>query len=762
MHFPFDVLPRQYTSDLAISIIRDAGDTAAAHSDSSDIQNRKRSILLPLSHLSTASCSEQDRMFYHGGSGGCGRQKAIAKSAVTFHHPTNFTASTYHSSMAGLQGERLHQMVVFELREDGNTQYSTMTLRSLYNHVVKTITEGCREANRKKQLDLQREQQQQQQQRFSKRNTANSSSREIFSSSDIFLENVDEEEGNSTVGVNDAEGVINQEAPDGIHRTEPSTNNGANLTSFPTTPITTSAVPPHYLPSLTTSSSTSKTPYGNVDEHVSNQIIASSDRSQQIYNEDGRDALEQRHPQPPASEEQQRSQPFSRHEAQQIHIPQKPTQRPTTWRAASTFPSPLLPATSNTYRERLGGYLHPRDMRRLVTPFSSSNEPQLIVRRHVMLLNFDPLRAIVLRDRLLVLVPDGADSILIALEQRVQGGVNEMVNQVFGSTSMHDTRFAGAAAAGGGGTGFPNKNKSYEQSEQWNGGKSVGGNKTSSTHDSNHLIMESSVRVVECSGHSGDEDNETYVTASSSDNTLGQGTTDHEWEELQRMDWQKLPFELQSVDAVLQTVMSMLTEDAQKVHDKAGSVIGEGGNVGDYTQSRLRLQKDAVNLTQRRVQGFIRAMNELLDEDEDMALMNLSRLITHPERFVQPVSRVILSEESDEPELILEAYLQQALSIVNSLDLLKAQILTTEEHISMMLDAIRNRLLYINTMLSVAMLSVTTGAFIGSIFGMNLWNHIEEDETAFYRVTFGTLAGIGSMWVILSWMFFRAANVQSN
>jgi hypothetical protein len=56
-----------------------------------------------------------------------------------------------------------------------------------------------------------------------------------------------------------------------------------------------------------------------------------------------------------------------------------------------------------TYRERLGGWLHPRDMRRLVTPFSASNEPGLIVRRHVMLLNFDPLRAIILRNRLLVL-----------------------------------------------------------------------------------------------------------------------------------------------------------------------------------------------------------------------------------------------------------------------------------------------------------------------------------------------------------------------
>ena len=675
------------------------------------------------------------------------------------HHPANVNASTYHhphSSMAGMQGERLHQIVVFELREDGNTQYHTMTLRSLYNYVVTTITEGCREANRKKQqqqLQELQKKQQKQLQRLSKRNTVQSSSREIFSSADIFLEEVDEEESNSTDGDKDDEGVVHHEGMGGINGTYPSTNNGtSNLTSFPTTPTMTNAVPPHYLPSLTSSSNNG---IGGDDE-VSIQLTGTSVRSQQINDEDVHahdETLEQQ--QQGGAEEQQQSQHYSQ--------PQKQTERhPASWRASSTFPSPLLRAASNTYRERLGGYLHPRDMRRLVTPFSSSNEPQLIVRRHVMLLNFDPLRAIVLRDRLLVLVPDGADSILIALEQRVRGGVNEMVNQVFGTASMHDTSFAG-----GGGGEWMKKNKS----DQWSGGKDIGKSKASSSvHDANFLIMESSVRGVDCSRHSGDDDNETYVTASSSEHNLGQGGTNDEWEELQRMDWQHLPFELQSVDAVLQTVMSMLIDDAQKIHDKADSAMRElrgdsqnkGGTVGDYTQSRLRLHKDAVNLTQRRVKGFIRAMNELLDEDEDMALMNLSRLITHPERFVQPVSRVVLHEESDEPELILEAYLQQALSIVNSLDLLKGQILTTEEQISMTLDAIRNRLLYINTLLSVAMLCVTTGAFIGSIFGMNLWNHIEEDDTAFYRVTYGTLAGIGSMWILLSWVFFRAANIQSN
>ena len=74
-------------------------------------------------------------------------------------------------------------------------------------------------------------------------------------------------------------------------------------------------------------------------------------------------------------------------------------------------------------------------MRRLVTPFSASNEPGLIVRRHVMLLNFDPMRAVILRDRLLVIVPDGADSILAQLEKRVWGGAMEMERSFLGGTT---------------------------------------------------------------------------------------------------------------------------------------------------------------------------------------------------------------------------------------------------------------------------------------------------------------------------------------
>lgn len=411
--------------------------------------------------------------------------------------------------------------------------------------------------------------------------------------------------------------------------------------------------------------------------------------------------------------------------------------RMTSSRFRASFSSPVHA------RERLGGYLHPRDMRRLVTPFSASNEPQLIVRRHVVLLNFDPLRAVVLRDRLLVLVPDGADSILVELERRLRGGINEMKNQVFGSKS-----------------GLEEKSTSSQADDDASDKNSL------RRINSSHNVDEVGTNVDPTENGEGSEHN----TGRRREGDNIEDGVDDEWNDIRSMDWAEIPFELQSLDAVLQTVTAMLKDDAREVHGRAYHVMkvlrgddaqSSGAAPGDHAQERLRVHKDEVKIMENRVQGFVRAMNEVLDDDEDMALMNLGRLLTHPERFLQPVSQDVLHEESDEPELILEAYLQQALSIVNGLDLLKGQILTTEEQINMTLDAIRNRLLYINTLLSVASLCVSIGSFVGSIFGMNLTNHLESKPNAFVQATIGTVVGMCALWIFLSWTFVKAGTSSS-
>lgn len=351
-----------------------------------------------------------------------------------------------------------------------------------------------------------------------------------------------------------------------------------------------------------------------------------------------------------------------------------------------------------TWRERLGGFLHPRDMRKLVTPFSASNEPELIVRRHAMLLNFDPLRAIILRDRTIVLVPDGADSLLVQLEKRIRGEPNNMFSE-HQPTEISDSDSS------------PSLNK-LDPTAQFEG-RSNDGNET--------VDM--------------DEDDD-----------FGESLIDTEWAELDANEWIDLPFELQSVDAVLSSVSSILADDVLDLQLGANSVIADlcrpDADVGDHAQETLRTMKNEVREMTSRVKGFNRAIDTLLEDYEDMALMNLSRLLTHPERFVQPVAPAVLEEESDEPELILEAHLQRGHTLVNALSLVEGQINSTEDFATRKSDTIRNRLLYINMVISIISLAVTSGSLVGSIFGMNVMNYYEESENAFQIIVWTTMCGI--------------------
>ncbi|KAL3795779.1 hypothetical protein ACHAW5_007692, partial [Stephanodiscus triporus] len=288
---------------------------------------------------------------------------------------------------AALSGERLHRMVVFELREDGSTAYLNMTLRSLYNSVVRAITDNCRDANRM-QMQQGRDQQ--------------------------------------------------SEAIDS-HRTVKS-------------------------------------------------IQSASDDDGRI----DRQPLQQ----------------------QREGKPQNSLQRPA--RPLRSVTSPIARSSSigggggvnrTTYRDRLGGYLHPRDMRRLVTPFSSSNEPQLIV------------------------------------------------------PAEHDM------------PPVMKENKSNER------------------------LPDSLTEGEDYSDH--------YC----------EDTENDEWHDIKSWIGRNCPSSYNPVDAILQTVTSMLMDDVKKVYRRAESAMGElrgdypnkkrSGALTEYAQERLRLHKDEVNLMERRVKGFV-------------------------------------------------------------------------------------------------------------------------------------------------------------
>ena len=101
-----------------------------------------------------------------------------------------------------------------------------------------------------------------------------------------------------------------------------------------------------------------------------------------------------------------------------------------------------------------------------------------------------------------------------------------------------------------------------------------------------------------------------------------------EWEEMDSRGWIDLPFELQCLDAVLGSVCTILGKDANELQTKAIYAMNNLLNHGSGGEDLLRHMKNSITEMAQRVKGFIRAMNLVLDETEDMALMNLSRLLT--------------------------------------------------------------------------------------------------------------------------------------
>jgi magnesium transporter len=209
---------------------------------------------------------------------------------------------------------------------------------------------------------------------------------------------------------------------------------------------------------------------------------------------------------------------------------------------------------------------------------------------------------------------------------------------------------------------------------------------------------------------------------------------------------------------VLGSVVGILGTDSNELQDRAlkamDKILLQPG--GGQAEELLRHMKNSIKEMTSRVKGFIRAMNMVLDETEDMALMNISRLLTHPERFIQPVPEEILNEESDEPELILEAHLQHAFSLTNSLDLVRGEIQTTQELINQRLDSVRNRLLLANMLISIGSLCVAVGSFIGAMFGMNVPYGLNNETTgrAFNEIVIWTCVGMVGMvgaFALLLW-----------
>lgn len=153
--------------------------------------------------------------------------------------------------------------------------------------------------------------------------------------------------------------------------------------------------------------------------------------------------------------------------------------------------------------------------------------------------------------------------------------------------------------------------------------------------------------------------------------------------------------------------------------------------------------KNKIDELRKRVKEIKGAMNEILNNDEDMSLMYLSPLSDLELKDIEIRSSFKIDGVKDAVpildtmnlEMLFENYLNEIEWIDSEIEDVIDEITNTEENVVLQLNILTNRILRFELFLSMSTFVVTCGALTTGLFGMNLVSHLEADPKVFYIVT---------------------------
>ncbi|KAL9232958.1 hypothetical protein vseg_008011 [Gypsophila vaccaria] len=210
------------------------------------------------------------------------------------------------------------------------------------------------------------------------------------------------------------------------------------------------------------------------------------------------------------------------------------------------------------------------------------------------------------------------------------------------------------------------------------------------------------------------------------------------------------PFEFRALEVALEAICSFLAARTTELETSAYPALDElTSKISSRNLDRVRKLKSAMTRLIARVQKVRDELEQLLDDDDDMADLYLSRKLEAP---VSPVSGsgavwfpssptirskisrasrasmvTVRGDENDveELEMLLEAYFMQIDGTLNKLTTLREYIDDTEDYINIQLDNHRNQLIQLELFLSSGTVCLSIYSLVTAIFGMNIpynWN----------------------------------------
>ena len=126
----------------------------------------------------------------------------------------------------------------------------------------------------------------------------------------------------------------------------------------------------------------------------------------------------------------------------------------------------------------------------------------------------------------------------------------------------------------------------------------------------------------------------------------------------------------------------------------------------------LRLLKNGVSAFDSKVDAISTAITRVLDSDDDLAHMYLSKLWDDPTLLKSSYM------DHEDAEILFETYQDEISRFHRNLDLLEKKIDNTQELVNIRLDTSRNRLLTFETMVSILSLCFGIMTAVAGYFGL--------------------------------------------
>lgn len=210
------------------------------------------------------------------------------------------------------------------------------------------------------------------------------------------------------------------------------------------------------------------------------------------------------------------------------------------------------------------------------------------------------------------------------------------------------------------------------------------------------------------------------------------------------------PFEFRALEVALEAICSYLDARTTELESAAYPALDElTSKISSRNLDRVRKLKSGMTRLTSRVQKIRDELEQLLDDDGDMADLFLTRKLASSASPVcgslppnwaaasptigsrisrasrASVGTYTADNDVEQLEMLLEAYFMQIDGTLNKLIALREYIDDTEDYINIQLDNHRNQLIQLELFLSAGTVVMAIFAAVAGIFGMNIpytWN----------------------------------------